>query len=318
MKMQIISGSYSKKLSQKISRYLKINLTPTQFSTFSDGEKYVRIKRKVRGDDIFIIQSVCHPVNDNLMELLITIDALRRANAGRINVVAPYLAYSRQDKKVVSREPISAKLVANLITTAGANRLFTIDLHKDQIQGFYDIPVDHFVGYPLFAANLKKQKLINMIIVAPDVGAVDKARKMATLLNCPIAIIDKRRIGHNKSEVLNIIGEVKDKTAILLDDLVDTGETITSAAKTLIEKGALDVKICATHALLSGDAIKNIEDCPASEALFLDTIPTSIINTSKKIKYLSMAKLLSKAMLYIHQDKSLGKLFVWENKLTKL
>lgn len=316
--MQIISGSSHKELAQKVSKYIRLNLAPTQISTFADGEKYVRIKNKVRGDDIFIIQSICSPVNENLMELLITIDALKRANAGRINVVAPYLAYSRQDRKVVSREPITAKLVANLITTAGADRLFTIDLHKDQIQGFYDIPVDHFVGYPLFASYFKKQKLKEMVIVAPDVGAADRARKMAKLLNCPIAIFDKRRIGHNKSEILNVIGEVKGKTAILIDDLIDTGGTLTSAANTLIKKGALDVKICATHALLSNDAIMKLESCPASEVLFLDTIPKSNEITSKKIKYLSMAKLLSKAILYIHQNKSLGKLFVWEDKITKL
>jgi len=318
MEMQIISGSCHRKLAQKVSRYLKIKLTPTQFSSFADGEKYVRIKRKVRGDDIFIIQPICPPVNDSLMELLITIDALKRASAGRINVIAPYLAYSRQDRKVISREPISAKLIANLITIAGADRLFTIDLHKDQIQGYYDIPIDHFVGYPLFAAHIKKQNLKNIVVVAPDVGAADRARKMATLLQCPIAIIDKRRTGHNQSEILNIVGEVKGKTAILIDDLIDTGGTITSAAKALIIEGAVDVKICATHALLSKDAVEKLEACPASEVLFLDTIPPTTKKTSKKIKYLSMAKLLSKAMLYIHLNKSLGKLFTWEDKVTKL
>ena len=318
MKMQIISGSCHRKLAQKVSKYLKIKLTPTQHSSFADGEIYVRIKRKVRGDDIFLIQSICPPVNDSLMELLITIDALRRASAGRINVIIPYLAYSRQDRKVVSREPISAKLIANLITTAGAHRIFTVDLHKDQIQGFYDIPVDHFVGYPLFAKHFKKQKLKHIIVVAPDVGAAHKARKMATLLKSPIAIIDKRRTGHNESEILNLIGDVRGKTAILIDDLVDTGGTITKAADALTKAGARDVKICATHALLSGEAVKKIDSCSASEALFLNTIPRNIKNSSKKIKYLSMAKLLSRAMLSINQEKSLGKLFVWEDKLTKL
>lgn len=318
MKMQIISGSCHKKLAQKVSKYLKIKLTPTEHSSFADGEIYIRIKKKVRGDDIFIIQPICPPVNDSLMELLITIDALKRASAGRINVIMPYLAYSRQDRKVISREPISAKLIANLITTAGANRIFTIDLHKDQIQGFYDIPIDHFVGYPLFATHFKKQKLKNIVVVAPDVGAASKARKMATLLKSPIAIIDKRRTGHNQSEILNIIGEVKGKTAILIDDLVDTGGTITKAADALTKNGAKDVKICATHGLLSGDAVKKIERCSASESLFLNTIPPVTKKKHTKIKYLSMAKLLSKAMLCIHQEKSLGKLFTWEDKLTKL
>lgn len=314
--LQIIAGSSHPQLAKKVSRYLKINLTPTQISTFSDGEKYVRIKRKVRDDDVFIVQSVSPPVNDNLMELLITIDALKRANVGRINVVAPYLGYGRQERKVISREPITAKLVANLITTAGANRIFTIDLHQDQIQGFYDIPVDHFVGYPIFAEYFKKKRLKDLVIVSPDVGSLDRARKMAKLLKSPIAIIDKRRSKHNKSEVLNIIGEIKDKIAILVDDMIDTGGTITSAAKELKKKGAKDVKICATHPILSGNALEKLEDSPASEILFLDTIPMPKLNN--KIKQLSMVKLLSKAIKRIHKGKSLGELFTWEDKITKL
>lgn len=318
MKLRLIPGSSHPQLVKKISSYLKIQPSPTEISTFADGEKYVRIKKKVRGDDVFVIQPVCPPVNDNLMELLITIDALRRANVGRINVVAPYLGYCRQDRKVVSREPISAKLVANLITGAGADRLFTIDLHQDQIQGFYDIPVDHFVGYPFFATYFKEKKLKDIVVVAPDVGAVDRARKMATLLRCPMAIIDKRRLDRNKAEVLNVIGEVKGKTTILIDDMVDTGGTIVLAVKEMDKQGARDIKICATHPVLSGKATERLEKSKASEILFLDTIPIPKEKMIPKIKQLSMAKLLSKAIKRIHEGKSLGELFTWEDKATKL
>lgn len=318
MTIQIISGSAHPALSKKVAKYLGITLSPTENKRFADGETYVRIKRKVRGDDVFLIQPVCPPVNDNLIELLVTIDALKRANVGKINVVAPYLGYTRQDRKVVSREPISAKLVANLISTAGADRIFCVDLHKDQIQGFFDIPVDHFVGYPFFADYFKRQKIKDLVIIAPDVGAVDKARKMATLLSAPIAFIDKRRSAHNKSEVLKVVGEVKGKMAVILDDIIDTGGTITAAAKAVIEGGAREVKICATHAILSGDAADKLQNSAATEVLFLDTIPIAKDKMRKKMKQLSMAKLLAKAIKRIHQGKSLGKLFTWEDKLTQL
>ena len=318
MTIQVISGSAHPALSKKVAKYLGITLSPTENKRFADGETYVRIKRKVRGDDVFLIQPVCPPVNDNLIELLVTIDALKRANVGKINVVTPYLGYTRQDRKVVSREPISAKLVANLISVAGADRIFSVDLHKDQIQGFFDIPVDHFVGYPFFADYFKRQKIKGLVIIAPDVGAVDKARKMATLLKAPIAFIDKRRSAHNKSEVLNVVGEVKGKIAVILDDIIDTGGTITAAAEAVFKSGAREVKICATHAILSGDASDKLQNSSATEVLFLDTIPIPKDKMRKKIKQLSVAKLLAKAIKRIHEGKSLGDLFTWEDKLTQL
>lgn len=315
MKLQVLAGSSNPELAQNVAKYLNITLTPIQIESFADGEKYVRIKKKVRGDDIFLIQSISPPVNENLLELLITLDALKRASAGRINVVAPYLGYSRQDRKVVSREPITAKLVANLITAAGANRICTIDLHKDQIQGFYDIPFDHFVGYPMFAEYIKGKNFKDMVVISPDVGAVNLARNLATLLECPIAIIDKRRAGHNQAVVMNLIGEVKGKTAIIIDDMIDTGGTITKASQALIEKGAKEVIICATHPLLSRDAPDNLQNSKASEILFIDTIPIPHEKMRPKFKQISMSKLLSKVIHRIHKGQSLGELFDWEEKV---
>lgn len=318
MELQIIAGSASSALAGQVARYLKVSLTPTENKRFADGETYVRIKKKVRNDDVFVIQSVCPPVNDNLVELLVTIDALRRANAGRVNVVAPYLGYSRQDRKVVSREPITAKLVANLISVAGADRIFSVDLHKDQIQGFYDIPVDHFVGYPFFADYFKRKGIKNLVIVAPDVGAIDHARKMATLLGAPIAFIDKRRIAHNRAEAMRVIGDVKGMVCILLDDIIDTGGTILGAAEALLAEGAKETRICATHPLLSKDAPDKLEASAVKEILFLNTIAIPKEKMRRKIKQLSIAKLLAKAIASIHEGRSLGKLFTWEEKEVKL
>lgn len=313
MKLQILAGSSSLDLANSVCEYLKLKISPIKIESFADGEKYVRILNKVRGDDVFLIQSISPPANDNLVELLITIDALRRASAGRINVVVPYLGYSRQDRKVASREPITAKLVANLITTAGADRICTIDLHKDQIQGFYDIPFDHLVAYPMFAEYIREKKIENITVVSPDVGAVILARKLAALLdNAPIAIIDKRRTGHNAAAVMNVIGDVKNRNAIIIDDMVDTGGTITAAAYSLKQNGAKDVKIFATHALLSQNASEKLLNSPISEAVFMDTIPISKNKMNKKIKQISMAKLLSKVIMRIHKGQSLGKLFDWE------
>jgi ribose-phosphate pyrophosphokinase len=283
-KIQLISGRAHPLLARKIAKLTKIPLTPIEDKTFADGEHYVRIKKKVRGEDVFVIQSVCPPVNENLMELLIIIDALKRASAGRINVICPYLGYGRQDRKTTSREPITAKLVANLITVAGANRILTVDLHTDQTQGFYDIPLDHFVGYPQFAEYLKRKKYRDTVIVAPDVGGVRRARKMAQLLKSPLAIIDKRRSSHNRAEVVNLVGEVKGKTAIIIDDMIDTGGTITEAAKALKEKKAKEIILCATHGLLSEESIQKI------------------------------ASLFARVIKRIHQGRSLGALFTWEKQ----
>lgn len=301
-------------MSQKIAQHLKVKLLPAIIKTFADGEIYVRIEESVRKNDIFVIQSLCAPVNESLMELLITIDALRRASAGKINVICPYLCYSRQDRKATSREPITAKLVANLITTAGADRLLTVDLHVDQIQGFYDIPVDHLVGYPHFADYLLKNKYRNIVVVAPDIGAVKKATKMASLLRAPLVVVDKRRRNHNESETTFIIGEVKDKTAVILDDIIDTGGTVSNVAYLLKEKGAKKIIICTTHALLNGNAVEKLEKCPADKILILDTIPLPKEKRIAKIEEISLAPLLAKVILRNHLGKSLGALFTWEKK----
>jgi len=319
-KLKLISGQGSNILAQTIADKLKIPLTPIKIKNFADGEIYVRIGEKVRGDDVFLIQSTPAPVNDYLIELLITIDALKRASAGRINVVCPYLCYSRQDRKTRSREPITAKLVADLITKAGADRLLTFDLHADQIQGFYDIPVDHLVGYPLFAKYLMthKYKNKNLAIVAPDIGAVKKANKMATLLNAPLVIIDKERECHNKSHIFCVIGEVKNKTVILVDDMIDTGGTIANAAQIMKEKGAKEIIICATHGLLNGEAVAKLENCPASKILLLDSLNVPKEKIIKKMVIISTSPLLAKVVKRIYLGRSLGKLFTWEEKETEL
>ena len=317
-KMQLISGRGNPILAQKISKYLKVPLTPVTIKNFANGEIYVKIDEKVRGDDIFIIQTLSSPVNENLMELLIMIDALHRASAERINVVCPFLCYSRQDRKTTSREPITAKLVANLITKAGADRLLTVDLHADQIQGFYDIPVDHLVGYPLFAKYLIAKKYPRMVVVAPDIGAVKKANKLADLLQTPLVMVDKRRTRHNESEVSFIIGDVAGKTAVILDDMIDTGGTICNVADILKEKGAKQIIICATHALLNGPACERLQKSPVSKIIFLDTVNIEKDKKISKIEEISLAPLLSKVIKRLHEGKSLGSLFKWGEKEMEL
>jgi len=317
-KMQLIAGRAHPQLAKKISKFLRVPLTPTKITTFADGEIYVKIEDKVRGDDIFIIQPTPPPVNDNLIELLVIIDALKRASAGRINVISPYLGYCRQERKATSREPISAKLVANMISSAGANRVMTIDLHADAIQGFYDIPVDHFVGYPQFAKYFHEKEYDNLIVVSPDVGSAPRARKMAGLLNVPFAVIDKRRTEHNKAETVTLIGEVKGKNCLINDDMIDTAGTVTQACEMLKKRGAKNIYICASHALLNGPAVKRLKACPATEVLILDTIPLPKEKKLDKIKIISVASLLAKVIKRIHEGKSLGELFVWEKKVVNL
>ena len=312
--IQLIAGTACPELAVKISKKLEIPLTPTTIKKFANGEIYVRVGKKVRGDDVFIIQTMDNPVNDCLMEVLILADALKRSSARRINLVCPQLCYSRQDRRTQSHEPISAKLVANLITKAGVDRIITVDLHADQIQGFYDIPVDHLVGYPLIAKYLVKQKFKDIVVVSPDVGGVKRANKLADLLNAPIAIIDKIRREHNKCEVAHVVGEVKGKTAIIIDDMVDTGGSICGAANTVKEFGAKEVIICATHALLNGNAKENLENCAASEVIFLDSIPIPKEKRIKKMRVISLAPLLSKIIHRIHMERSLGELFKWEEQ----
>ncbi len=314
-RLQLIAGSSSQELAKKISELMKIPLTPIEDKRFANGEIYIRIKGKVRGDDVYIIQSLVAPANDNLMELLIIIDALKRSSVGRINLICPNLCYSRQDRKTESREPITAKLVADLLSVAGANRLVTVDLHAEQIQGFYNIPVDHFLGYPLFAKYIKKHyPKKDLVIVSPDIGGTKRANKLADLLDLKIAIIDKVRKEHNKSEVMHLVGDVEGKVAILIDDIIDTAGSITKAAEAVKVNGAKEVIICGTHAVLSGEAIKNLDECPATKILLTDTVPIEESKKIKKMEIISVAPLLAKIIKRIHLDRSLGELFTWEDK----
>jgi ribose-phosphate pyrophosphokinase len=313
--IQLITGNSHPELAEEISKLLKIPLTPVESKYFADGEIYVRIKEKVRGNDVYIIQSMCAPANDRLMETLILIDALRRASAGRINLICPYLCYSRQDRKAASREAITSKLVANLITKAGADRLVTVDLHADQIQGFYDIPLDHFVGYPLFAKYLKDKKMLgNTVIVSPDIGGVKKADKMADMLGLKLAIIDKVRRVHDAAEVAHVVGDVDGKRAIIIDDVVSTGGSICAAAEILKKMGAKEIIVCVTHGVLSGDTKNLFDDSCVDQVLLTNSIPIPKEKISKKMKILSLGPLLAKVIKRVSKERSLGELFTWEDK----
>jgi len=311
--IKILAGNASRDLANEICRCIGIRLGDCSVSHFSDGEASVSIYETVRGADVFIVQSTCAPVNDNLMELLIMIDACRRASAGRITAVIPYFGYARQDRKAKARDPISAKLVANMITAAGADRVLTMDLHAAQIQGFFDIPLDHMKGAPLFADYyLKKYGEANpdLIVVSPDVGSVARARDFAHRLGTGLAIVDKRRERANQSEVMNIIGDVRDKNVILLDDMVDTGGSLCHAAKALVEiGGAKDVFACATHAVLSGPAVDRIKESYIEELVCLDTIPEQESKKCDKIKFLTIAPTFAEAIDRIYEEVSISTLF---------
>ena len=272
--IKILAGNSSKKLAKAIADYIGVPLANCEVGTFSDGEISVNINETVRGCDVFVVQSTNSPVNNNLMELLIMIDALKRASAGRITAVIPYYGYARQDRKAKARDPITAKLVANLITAAGADRVLTMDLHAAQIQGYFDIPLDHLLGGSILSNYFNEKKIEDLVVVSPDLGCVTRSRKFATILDgdVPLAIIDKRRPKANVCEVMNIIGDVKGKNVILLDDMIDTAGTITNAANALKEFGAKDIYACCTHAVLSGPAIERIENSAISELIVLDTI----------------------------------------------
>lgn len=317
--VQLIAGSSNLGLATEISQLLKLPLTPIENKHFSDGEIYVRIKEKVRGNDIYIIQSLNAPTNDHLMETLIIIDALKRASAGTINLVCPYLCYSRQDRKAASREAISSKLVANLITKAGADRVMTFDLHADQIQGFYDIPVDHFLAYPLFAKYLKSMKLLsNAVIVSPDMGGVKRANKMADMLGLKLAIIDKVRRAHDMAEVTHVVGEVEGKRVILLDDVVSTGGSICIAAETLKKAGAKEVIVCITHGALSGDSKTIITKSCIDRLLLTNSIPIPEEKITDKMTIISLGPLLAKVIRRIAKNQSVGELFTWEDRPLEL
>ena len=311
--IKIFSGNSNPKLAMDICKALNTQLGNAEVGTFSDGEKSVSIYETVRGSDVFVVQSTCSPVNDNLMELLIMIDAMKRASAGRITAGIPYFGYARQDRKTKPRDPISAKLVANLITRAGADRVLTMDLHANQIQGFFDIPVDNLLGSPIFVKHfIEKYKDCHdeVMVVSPDVGSVARARAFVQKLDMPLAIVDKRRQKANSSEVMNIIGDVRDKRVILLDDMVDTGGSLCGAAKALVELGgAKSVTACASHGVLSGPAIQRIEDSVLDEVIFLDTIPAPAGLKCEKIKYLSVAAMFAEAIDRIYEEISVSKLF---------
>jgi ribose-phosphate pyrophosphokinase len=308
--LRIFTGNSNTELVQKICDQLGTPLGKSMVSTFSDGEIHVEIDESVRGMDVFVIQSISFPVNDNLMELLILIDALKRASAERITAVLPYYGYGRQDRKVLPRAPISAKLVADLITTAGASRILTVDLHAGQIQGFFNIPVDHLFAAPVLLEHLRKLKN-DVVIVSPDAGGVERARAYAKRLDASLAIIDKRRESPNVSQVMNIIGDVRGMTAVLVDDMVDTGGTLVRAAYALVENGAKGVYACCTHPVLSGKALKIISESPIQEMIVTDTIPLKEeAKASPKIKVVSISSLLADAIRRIYEDDSVSCLFV--------
>lgn len=309
--IKILAGNASKELAQKVADYIGVPMAKCEVGTFSDGEISVNISETVRGCDVFVIQSTNSPVNDNLMELLIMIDALRRASAGRITAVIPYYGYARQDRKAKARDPITAKLVANLITAAGADRVLTMDLHAAQIQGYFDIPLDHLQGGTILADYFNTKEIEDLVVVSPDLGSVTRSRKFANTLNgdVPIAIIDKRRPKANVCEVMNIIGEVKDKNVILLDDMIDTAGTIVNAANALKEFGAKDVYACCTHGVLSGPAIERIENSAISELIVLDTIQLPEEKKIDKIKIKSVSPLFGDAIKKIFANESVSQLF---------
>jgi len=309
--IKIFSGNSNPDLAEKICRAVGVPLSKAQVKTFSDGEIAVEVNESVRGLDTFVVQSTCPPVNNNLMELLIMIDALRRASAERINAVIPYYGYARQDRKVAPRQPISAKLVANLITEAGASRVLTIDLHAGQIQGFFDIPVDNLYASPIVLEYLRTKFKDDLVLIAPDAGGVERTRSFAKRLDASLAIMDKRRERANVAQVMHIIGTVKGKVAVILDDMVDTAGTLTQAAQALKEHGATAIFACCTHAVLSGKAIQKINDSPLEELIVTDTIPiTQEASSCKKIKILSVAELFGEAIKRIHDNESVSSLFV--------
>jgi ribose-phosphate pyrophosphokinase len=310
-RIRLFSGNSNITLAKKICDNLGVSLGKANVSTFSDGETRVEINENVRGMDVFIIQSTCSPVNITCMELLIMIDALKRASADRITAVIPYYGYSRQDRKVAPRAPITAKLLADLITTAGANRVLSIDLHAGQIQGFFNIPVDNLFATPVLLEHMKKIYLDNTVVVSPDTGGVERARAFGKRLGASLAIIDKRREGPNEAQVMNIIGNIEGKRVIILDDMIDTAGTVVQAANALKKAGALEVSVCCTHPVLSGPALERIEGSDIKEIVVTDTIPLSQQATNcSRIKILSVSGLLSEAVRRIYYNDSVSSLFI--------
>ena len=308
-RLRLFTCNSHPELAQEIAEHMGVELGKATVTKFSDGEISVSIWESVRGKDCFIIQSTSEPVNDNLMELLIMTDALKRASANSVTAVIPYYGYARQDRKAKARDPITSKLVANMLTAAGVNRVITMDLHASQEQGFFDIPVDHMVGQPLLTDYFKLKDLDDLVIVSPDHGSVSRARNMAKPFNVPIAIIDKRRPEPNKSEIMNIIGDIENKNCLILDDMIDTAGTICNAAKALMDLGAKSVYACATHAVLSGPAIERIEASPIKEMVLLNTIPIPEEKRLKKITVLSTGHIFAETIMRVYSNKPISVMF---------
>lgn len=308
-KLRVFSGNSNPELTREIVEILGLGLGQAEISRFANGEIKVIINESVRGNDVFIVQPICNPVNDSLMELLILVDAMRRASASRITAVIPHYGYARQDRKTRGREPITAKLVANLVATAGAGRVLAVDLHAGQIQGFFDIPVDHLSAVPILASYFIEKQMEDVVVVSPDIGGVGRARDLAHLMGADIAVIDKRRPEPGMAEVMNVIGEVDGKTAIIVDDIIDTAGTVVLGAEALLNKGAKAVFACCTHPVFSGNAIERLESSGIAEVVTTNTIPVRERGRAGKIKVLSIAPLLAEAIARIHKDLSVSELF---------
>jgi ribose-phosphate pyrophosphokinase len=308
-RLKVFTGNANPELAREIAAYIGVPLGEAKVSHFSNGEIQVVIDESVRGADIFVVQPTCQPVNENLMELLILMDAFRRASARRITAVIPHYGYARQDRKARGREPVSAKLVANLLATAGAGRVLTMDLHAAQIQGFFDIPVDHLMAGPLIADYFRQKGLTDLTVVSPDIGGVGRARDLAERLHAPIAIVDKRRPAPNVAEVMNVIGKVKGRTVIMMDDIIDTAGTIALSSQALLDYGVKDVHVCCTHGVLSGPAIARLKDAPIKEVVITNTIPLPPEKKIDKIKVLSVAPIFGEAIIRIYEDLSVSELF---------
>ena len=309
-RLRLFAGSANRPLAQEVARYLGIDLGPMIRKRFADGELYVQIQESIRGADVYLLQPCCNPVNDNLMELMILIDACRRASARQITAVVPYYGYARADRKTAGRESITAKLVANLIVQAGANKVLAMDLHSAQIQGYFDIPLDHVYGSPVLIDYLARKELSDLVVVSPDVGGVARARAFAKKLNdAPLAIIDKRRQAHNVAEVMNVIGDVKGKTAVLVDDMIDTAGTLLEGGRLLQKEGASKIYACATHAVFSGPAASRLSSGVFEEVIVTNTIPVPEEKQFKQLTVLSVANLLGEAIWRIHEDTSVSSMF---------
>jgi ribose-phosphate pyrophosphokinase len=309
--LSIFTGNSNRPIAEEICKFVEIPLGRAEVTHFSDGEIYVEINENVRGVNTFVVQSTCTPVNQALMELLIMIDALKRASAGSIVAVIPYFGYARQDRKVKPRTPITAKLVADLISSAGADRVVAMDLHAGQIQGFFNIPFDHLYGMPVFIDEFRQMGLADVVVVSPDAGGVERARAYSKRMNATMAIIDKRRSAPNVSEVMHVVGDVKGKNAIIVDDIIDTAGTLCNAARAVMDAGAKSVKACASHPVFSGEAIERIEASPLTRVVVTNTIPLSEAGkASSKIKVLSVGRLLGEAVKRIHHGDSISSLFI--------